>query len=968
MSAIRLFTLLATVVAVMAVNTVLAVDALPRCAIIVSGSEHTGVIVADLLAAELSAKGHSVVDREHLNQTLGEQVLALAFEAKATAARQKVGRVSGADLLILLTCRKSGKAQAIEWSIASMPEGLRLSSGGAPWGDEDPDELLRAILKSIQSAALLASNKELKILCVPQFVSRNPTFEHSAMQSSLRTLTEELLMTFPGVAVVALEEVSELTTESQLTGDTLLRSMPYLIVGEFTTKRDAAQIQTTIHLQLQRAGVTLAQETISVVGDATLATSLRSILSKFLSAHADMSSKDTASIEIEALRSHALSLVHIGEWDSALPLLRTAALLEPDDLEIRNLIFLTWNGLVTGTARKSNDLHPGYRMSLMEHTLDAFEELVRRKTITHKDVVTLNQFRGHGHLPGINNIKRKHPDVYERYSNFEKRYRGILRGIVDGQFGELNAKTRDLTLRLLTSKLWLRKSSSKESSVDSIPQEIKSLLQELASHPGDEFHIVKLLLNAMRGETATTFENSAFRRDCCPASFERLTALIPFVARLRKTETEFDLDESEFEILLGQVAEEIQMNQAVVDRIREFGRKKIRVALGKRSHVVTKVLDPMPVLEKIPGAPRNWVKQWVLGPRASEYVVTRGGIYRVTKDLALEVWLECKEPRLVSDNENLWLAKDDKIAVLDLDGKIIAESNADGMKFITPYAPGKVLIERHDLSELGTRRMASELWTFLPGRDAKLERQLVRVNDANWTYGVKQPSRRDQKARESASLFRKTPQVSDIELPDFLTEARRHGLGSHPFKFRNAVIKTWPEPALCVEHDGGYYILPGYLNQEGSARTHAVFRADSPDDKARLFADYGWLRYGSGLNSVLGSWQTSAKSATIHEDWLHVLRTTGDNAPHWTAVNLGTGEIHALVNNIQRDLPVEGTKLVHSHAFGLVMLGMHDVYKVTLPPEESWTPYDEAIDNIKLPDGSEQVDPWSTWRAPSKPR
>jgi len=937
------FVTAAMVVAAIAAFPTQAANPKPRCAIIISRSEPTGNIIADLLAVELTKKGYSVVDREHLQRTLGERVLAQAFAAGETSARRKIGQIVGADLLILLSCRTKDKNKAVVWSVASMPDGLRLASGGTSWNEQQPSDALSAILNSIERAEKLSANDSLKIVCVPPFICRNPTFDHSGMQQSLKRLTEELLMQMPGVVVVALDEVDALTTESKFTNTPLARGAPIYIVGEFETKRTTTGLRTTLDIELRTSEMSIHRKQISDLDD-DLASALTATLAELLAANVGVQPAASSTRESDTLAAHARALVRIGEWKDAIPLLKTAALLNPDDLEVRRLIFLTWNGLVTSTARPEQKRNPGYRVELMEHTLDAFEEMVRRRPVVRKDLYALGQFRAHGHL-----YYSVGSEVMAQYSAFNRRHRRLLRGIIDGKYGPLETKTRTAAIKQLISRLAADRYRSQETVYD----EMIVLLHELAANRSDEIFVFHVLRVANHSRDSFKAKDDRFWRECCPANMKRLRALNVLAESISRIQTRSD--RLRFDSALERVVEELELPKPLVDAINLSADHYLHKDLDKLAQTSATPLTQVPKFRRIKEAPPS-IMHWIAGPCIPEFVATKSAVYRITPDRTFEVVCEVPNPWLAWDSERVWIVADDSVLVVEPDGTIVTRFAASGRKSITPFAPGKAFIARHDTNEHGGRRAAYEIWTLTTGERPVLEQELINVGDGNWTFGINKFKHRPGPRIGRLGAGYTIPGADGDAGLMFFNSSQRMCLDLNTYKFRRS-LGVWPRWCRLFEHDGSFYLFVGFAPR-GSIRTRAILEVDHPDHDPRLLADLGWQRNYRGIP---GDFSSRVRSILVQGDWMHVLRRQVDDPPHWSAVNLVTGDVRALVMDFRRDFG-QCRRLVTSQLFGMVVLTNGHSFRVELPPPETWMPYDEAVADLKVPEGEAPEAPWARWR------
>ncbi len=949
---------LAVIAMLLTTGPVSAADTLPKCAIIVSQADSTGVIVADLLAVELAAKGYPVVDRANLNRTLGEQELAQAFAPEETAIRRKVGKIAGADLLILLTSRKSEGSEAIEWSVASMPAGLRLSKGGAPWDEMHPEELAGMILASVSRAVALADDESIKIVCVSPFICRDASYEKIDKQAIYKAQAEDSLMRIPGVAVVEVDEVESLIRESNLAPNSARRAAPHFLLGEYITSKSKAKPTTTLAIQVRNANKAFGSKKITASSDDELAASLSSAVAELLLETTDEQRLMRNSEESEALAAHALTLVHMGERKDALPLLKIASLWAPDNLELRRLVFATLEGMVAssvGTTETQQEL--AHFVGLLEQTLDAFEDMVRRRTIGLKDLHALSGFRSNnGYLSYTRKVKRKFPVVVARYFAFNTRYRRTLRDILGGKYGELDTKSRDTALGMLVSRL----SSDSWRSLDPAHDETIDLLHELAAAPGDEHHVIQLFLNHKSGPDARSNRDKRFWQDCCPPDFRRLDSLLNLSENIRQLESQDDL--ANFEALLEKSRKELQLSDDVCGQILAISRKRLSEALEQSAGLSSPIVRALPKLIEIPGSPAR-VMNWIVArPGEVEFIATRKDVYRATSHYTFEKIHEGRFPRIAWDTRYLWIGTNTELLVADSDGEIVARQELPGFKTLGAFAPGRAMVKSRNVSDEGAWRSAHEIWTVNSNGPPRLEGQLFKIDDRNINNEINLPDRFAKERSGQPGFDPLISKISEDAVPDVFAISRMHGLYLNPYDYRKGTSFEWPPMAECIEHRGSYFLISAYSTMKGFARRHGVFKVDTPESRPQLLVDFGWQRYHGNFAGVLMSTDSSIHSSVVHEDWLHFLRDHEDCPPHWGAVNLATGETRVLVVDLWRDLEYDARQFANSSLFGLLLYGGAHAYKVELPPSESWPEYDEAVAQLRFPEGQLPEDDANLWK------
>jgi hypothetical protein len=930
-----------------------------RCAIMVNqcGAEH-GEVVADLFAAALADHAFGIVDRTHIAKVLQEHKLALGFSDATPAKRRLVCDATGADLLVLLDARGKKERRAVEWTVAAMPSGLRLASGVATWDEDHPERTLDALLGSVQRAYRLSRTDDLQLVCVPAFVCTGPMFDHAGRQASFARLTEEILLATPNVAVVALAEVDALKQETQLTARDIVRRVPLTIMGSFETKRTDSGLQTTLQIKLLAAGKTLGERRIANLDDAQIASELSKAVTDLLRKHSSVRVKPSKGGEVAVLIDQALAYMEVGALEDAIPLLKTAVLLDPNNLDTRDKLFWAWYGMATTMTRVREKIHSVERVEMLENTLDEFEEIARRRALTKRDVFKLSQTRGHGHAYGAH--KRTAAEFLARYYEYCTRFRAIARKIYEGNYRTEGQDARTEAWRLLIRRF----GADCYDSPETVYPEMHALLKKLANQNDKHVEILEILMKAKSPDDYNREVDREFWKACCPPRNKRMAALAEVAAALR------DPDKSaipkRFETALAQATSTLELTAQEVARIREVTKKSLDVSdIYARRQELGK-LNIMPRVEHIFGSAKEKVTDWLTNCAALEFVLTTQAIYRVTPELSFIRIYEIENATAVWDSRYLWLATDQVIKVIDPDGNLIAHADSDAKKYLTPISAGKVFIARHDLSDQGAKRAAHEIWTLRTDQGGRLESELLYIADRNSTIGVQQRVTGQTLANRFLREGRLIEGAEGAETYLFFNRASRiMSVDSHEF---HSASGARPRYVSYFFLDGAHYWIAGYRKSADSLRSRAIFRAKSPEHDVELVADLGWNRYRG--NSAL-RWRPAARSAVIHDGWLHFIDLDHNCPPQWIAINLQSGDVRALATAIYHiwEKPMaryygrhRTGYLIDSAHFGLTLLSAGVVYRVELPPADTWIPYDEVVKDLRVPAEDVDLDPWKDWR------
>ncbi len=927
----------------------------PRCAVLAQKADATCDAVADLLAIQLSAAGYQTVDRAHLAQTLGEQALAQAFAEGGTTARRQAGKLAGADLLVLLSSRtkadqedgKPGEAgdRLIEWTVAAMPEGLRVASGGALWDENDPGPMLAGMMASVDRASAVRASTGLQPVCVPPFVCRDATFEFSGQQQGLARLAEELLMQMPGMLVVALDEVDALTTESELTGQIAAHKSPLFVSGEFTTARTEDGLRTSINVELRTAAETLGRRHLPDLDESTLTSALNAALGDLLEEHAGVAAAASARSETDALRQHALGLIRIGEWEDALPLLKTAVLLRPDDDELRMDLALTWEGLVSSTYKSScTEMR---RVEIMEHMLDEFEQIFRRRPVQREDIAALHNFLMHGRL---RYAARNEPGTIARYVTFAKHFRRMTARIQSGGLETTDADTRARASWVQADFLISHLSEGYDTAT--IYREMLICLRGFVAAPGQEDLVVWLMAGALTRGKPEDEAAASFWSNCASDSSPRLRFLTALVRELLNDDVDAAARQFEARLLAG--ANELQIAPAVVKRIRDIGQVQLAQTKAEAARHSLNVPAVTPRFLPIESLPYEGIRDWITTGTDFELVISYSALYRVTSTHTFQRILDRSCGHTAWDSQYLWAAAGGNIILFDETGQIVAEQQAPGGKFLTAAGPGRAFVAIFDRNEQGGERYAYELWTLDRSSKLSLKREVLAAESDNPTYGLSTDFNHYRLDPNNDRGYFVPAQTTDGGSFFFDTcNPSIYDLRTRRFSGMDA---DWPRGTCCFQVGDAYYLFGSYWNK--ARRCRAIFTANGPCDEPQLLFDMGWVRYDRRDCQSIGR----VSSALAWGDWMHVLAAPGEAAPYWLAMNLKTGQVRVL--SVQA--PGRGLwnmRLVASRYFGLVIVGQGTAQRVELPPESTWLSYKDAMQHLLVPEDEIDFDPWARWRA-----
>lgn len=204
-----------------------------------------------LLEVRLSRNdGYALVDRQFLDRILKEQEFAALSEAASAAKRVELGRLVGADVLVLMTQHTTPQPHR-RVVISETSAGLRLhvttlAISAQPENDakEVEKEIARALEKNAQPRKLICA--------VPPLVSRDLAATHEHLQNAYARMLETMLSHIPGVFVVEMAEARAIAKELALTGKGVERDLPLFLEGEFRFEATNEKVPRFVKLSARR--------------------------------------------------------------------------------------------------------------------------------------------------------------------------------------------------------------------------------------------------------------------------------------------------------------------------------------------------------------------------------------------------------------------------------------------------------------------------------------------------------------------------------------------------------------------------------------------------------------------------------------------------------------------------------------------------------------------------------------------
>jgi len=382
----------------------------------------------DLITVALSEDSSlELVERQELAAATRELELTAYLGPAAGRQRLQLGRVLKADALVLLSLEPSaaetnGEAsEFLRLIIAECRSGARLAIDYLPYDRQRLDELAEECVKKVSDTRRRFPRGIERTIGVTQFLSKNFVHDYDHLQSGYAGLLANALTTFPGVAVIEIEEARAIADEIERSGDDLAdRVVPLTVTGEFeVSKAESADAKTTIDLvvELSRGGKVVGRGDLDDRPLEDVPGLLRDRLARGIVQRSSTSDGPNLSIDEQysLLVDRADTFARIGAFEQSTALREAALLLKPNELDQKLLLISeyrrgliarcreTWSQLVSernDTTPRLEDAkywdaaHDGH-MQILRVSAHHIEDVMRRRQVNAREAEQMvSGFRG----------------------------------------------------------------------------------------------------------------------------------------------------------------------------------------------------------------------------------------------------------------------------------------------------------------------------------------------------------------------------------------------------------------------------------------------------------------------------------------------------------------------------------------------------------------------------------------------
>lgn len=381
----------------------------PTCAILSDPFAPARVAaVAELVAARLTARGRvALLERNHVDRVLREQQLQLALGADQGRAREELGRVLRADLLIMLRSKRApgDGAPQLELVISETRRGLRLCTTTIALAADQEVEPAAAAVEQQVADSIDRNTREIRqIIAVPPFVSQDLGYQFDYLKTAYAKLIEQTALQRPGMLVVELAEARAIAREITLAGGSGVgRTLPVYLLGEY--RNDGAADARTLTLKLRafhgesEIGTFERAKLSPIDAAAELPVAAQDLLGRAIGETSPSPvAKPAPETESAQLARRAADFQRLGDWDESLALLEAALLLRPDDAELHHQAVIAAGACAALILPTDKDYTPrrlsagsGFYLRGLEHLelcLRRVHDLTPYVTGPHRDFVS----------------------------------------------------------------------------------------------------------------------------------------------------------------------------------------------------------------------------------------------------------------------------------------------------------------------------------------------------------------------------------------------------------------------------------------------------------------------------------------------------------------------------------------------------------------------------------------------------
>lgn len=311
--------------------------ALPRIALMEGrGAGEEARMIKDIAFAKLSGDPSlEFVERSDLQLLVNEWLLSAGADP-SLPERRMLAHQLGADLLIFVSQEnRENETILISFAICEAETGLQIAAAVERFHPQKPEVVADVMVDSIARAVRQVDEPFLWVCAVPPFECLDVSFEAAGMGKALALAAERALLARGRTAVAELSEVDALAQELSLQQETKFqRELPHYVVGSYRTRSEGSDRMLSISLTRRQGGEKSPAWESGWIPEREvhgwLQQGIEQLFPRGVHDAAGANRIYDAAAEAGVLTGRGHVFMSIGEYDMAEPLLKAAALLDPD--------------------------------------------------------------------------------------------------------------------------------------------------------------------------------------------------------------------------------------------------------------------------------------------------------------------------------------------------------------------------------------------------------------------------------------------------------------------------------------------------------------------------------------------------------------------------------------------------------------------------------------------------------------
>jgi hypothetical protein len=349
----------------------------------------------DLLTVALAAQPDiQLVERSAVAEATRELALATVLEADGAGQRLKLGRLLGADALLLLSRELRDDERLLRIVVSDARIGARIWTECLTYEPGVPEPIVATLSERVAELRSRYPEGLSRIVGVPAFVSRNLVHDYDRLQDDLANVLAAGIGAFAGTAVIETEEAEAIAHELAISGTELAEHVvPLFIRGDYRVE-EMGDERGALTLWLQVSGGSEPERTVErrYDGVASGVEALRGDLPTELLGATSAGPGLSIDEQVSLLTRQADSFARLWALRRAIGLREAALLLKPDSVELARQIIEDCIHIVPYEAYVRWDLIPPdeaisdwyARIGYWQRGLELLEQLIRRGALSQE--------------------------------------------------------------------------------------------------------------------------------------------------------------------------------------------------------------------------------------------------------------------------------------------------------------------------------------------------------------------------------------------------------------------------------------------------------------------------------------------------------------------------------------------------------------------------------------------------------